>query len=122
MTREQAIKRMKKLWGAKAMWRVDERASSPEQRETARETVMELKAERETIQADIKARLDAMDWYVAAQNRLREIAKERDQASYYMSHTKFQIGRNLGWAFHVDASGDTWEECFAKLEKEFARV
>jgi len=119
MTRAEAVRRLMKLYGPKAYWRVSNRVSSPEQRTAALEQMRALRAQKETIDADIKARLAACDWYQALRTQQRDLSQRIEREQGLFGHYKFSIGKNVGGLFNeITASGDTWEECFAKVEQK----
>jgi hypothetical protein len=116
MTREQAIARLRRLYGQKAYWRVSDRISSPERRLAALEAHRARKAAIDALDLEIKERLAALDWYqklITHKRQLREIdERERWGSSAY----KFAVGRNIGYANEITGEGDTWEEAIEKAE------
>ena len=116
MTREQASKAAAKRWGKRAMWRVEEKSSSPERRESARAEAAELKAKADALSAEIKRRLDALDWLTEMNAERLRLRKAADRAGWGAMHYKFTVGENVGYAFVVKGQGDTWEEAFAKAD------
>lgn len=120
MTREQAIKRLRKLYGDKAYWRVGQLASSPEQRAEARAAMLAAKAERDAAEAERRAFLDALPAYQEIVRR-REEARERFERARGMAYyKKFEIGERVNALFTATTIGDTWEDCFANLDAKKA--
>jgi hypothetical protein len=119
MTRGQAIARLRKLWGARATYRVGERLSSPDARASQLAARKQIAAAREAIRNVIDRRLAATDWYQelrAEERALTNELKTLDVLPYY----RFTIGyrdRVLGF-FHVEGQGDTWEQAFNAAERK----
>lgn len=119
MTRQEAMSKLQRLWGKRALYRIGERLSSQEERDAMRAKRQELRAGIDAVIAETNRRLKECDWYQelrAREQALRAEMKKVDGVPYY----KFTIGRRdsiLGF-FGVEAQGDTWEECFAKVEQK----
>lgn len=123
MTRAEAVKKLMKLYGPKAYWRVSNGVSSPEQRAAALEQMRALRAQKDALDADLKARLAACDWYQELRAQQRDLSQRIDREQGNAMYHKFSIGKNLGGLFtEITASGDTWEECFAKVEQKAAKA
>jgi len=116
MTRQQAIKEGRKRWGAKASLRVRDKISSPEMRATASAATAALRARKEAIDAEVKARLAATDWYVALQTERRQIVATLQGTEWGGCYYKFSVGETLGIGTHIYGQGDTWEEAFRKAD------
>ncbi len=116
MTREQAIKEARNRWGKAGIARASETLSSPERRTTQSDRNTALKARREAINAELAERLNALPWYVALIKERAEVAKELSSTQWNAHYFKFQVGKDLGYAFHVSGSGDTWEQAFAQAD------
>jgi len=121
MTRQEAFKKLQKLFGKKALYRVHTELSSPEKRQQAREAMEALRAKHE----DVKVRRDARQKELLADPTYQELVVEAralyqalDRARGEMSYYKFSIGTNEGFAYMVEAQGDTWEQCFEELERK----
>ena len=119
MTRSEAVTKLKKLFGEKLYYRVGRTVTSPEKREAARAEHACLSALHLAAKALRDARSQAV---LAADTEYQRLKAEA--ASLYKdmnsvegrSDYRFAIGRNIGWANVIEAEGDTWEECFAKVE------
>lgn len=119
MTREAAIRRARKLWGAKAKVRATAELSSPERREAAGAKAREIKARREAMRADVDARVAQFKRDTGLdliEVECKRLGKEQQEAFYYATYYKFAIGLGLGFVFSVQAQGDTWEDAFRKVE------
>lgn len=119
MTREQAAKRARKLFGPKAYATIGPRLSSPEDRQAALDRRLALRLDVEAIDAEIKRRLADTPWYVELMEKRKAINAERNtlpSGAYY----KFRVGfiDNVLGAFNVEGEGDTWEEAFAQAERK----
>lgn len=120
MTREQAMKEARKRWGARAMIRAHERLSSPEQREAAAAEVRAMKDRRDAIEREINERLAALDWYQQLTAERKDVVKNIEQNRWRQAYYKFAVGSDMGFAFHVRGSGDTWEQAFANATSELS--
>jgi hypothetical protein len=103
MTREQAVRRLRRLLGKRARWRVTKGLTSPEKRAAARAALEAVRDERRRCPYDEVERLKALQ----AQESALFIA----QFDY-----RFKIFRNEGWMNIEVGQGDTWEEAFASIE------
>jgi hypothetical protein len=117
MTRTEAMARGKRIFGAEFLYRVGEKLSSADDRESIRQQRRELVAEREAIDAEVKERLAQLDWYVALQKRRSDIFHALRYAEGRSSYFKFQVGKREMGAFWIKGQGDTWEDAFADAEK-----
>lgn len=118
MTREQAVKRLRKLYGEKARWRVGETITSPERREAARAERDRLREEVVEVEEEIRRREVAAG--IPELRALRTaLAKARDEAGWRSAEKRFRVGYlDLGIAFYVKGEGDTWEEALAEAERK----
>jgi hypothetical protein len=116
MTRDQAIRKLKALYGEKLCYRVGNAITSADRRAAALERLRELRAAKEQHDQDVQARLNALDWYQAANAHRRELVTQIERAQGEVSHFKFSVGVNRGWCFEITGSGDTWEEAIQKAE------
>lgn len=129
MTRDQAIKKLKKALGPKAYWRVGERISRPDEREAARARAKELLPEKESLRVAMSKRATEMCRADAEYQRLKaayeaattELKRIQPIGWYY----RFEAGTSdplpgLGNIIHQKAHGDTWEEVFAELDNKKA--
>lgn len=121
MTRDQAVKRLRRLYGARAYANVGEAQSSPDRRTEALQRAREARQRRDALEREIAARLEALDWYrelVAEKRKASEAAsRELTNIGYY----KFRVGQNRGFANEITGSGDTWEEALAAAEAKEKR-
>lgn len=120
MTRQEAWKRLQKLYGKKAAFRVMDGAPNASDREKAAEAAKEIAALKRELDERIEARkrvlLNVPDYkeLLAA----RETAKKKlNELTGVRFAYKFTAGyvSSLGF-FHVEAHGDTWEEVFAEIK------
>ena len=123
MTREQALRRLKRVLGPKAYWRIAEGVSSPEKRERYHARRQAAHAQRKAAADALEARkveLLAADAEYQARLAIYHTAKEVDNDVRYRdgeSGYKFSVGIiDLGMFRVQRAEGDTWEEIFAQLE------
>jgi hypothetical protein len=117
MTRDQAIKQAIKRWGKRAIVRACQTLSSPEKRADAGERFRAAKDRIDAIDAEIKDRLAALDWYQSLTTERRMLRLAQNVAAAERCHYKFAVGRDTGIAFHVCGQGDTWEQAFAAADQ-----
>lgn len=121
MTRDEGVRRLKRLFGSRAMWREHDQRSSPEQRQEIRERIAAIRAERQAIEEAVTRRLQELDWYREAQAQQTQLYRELKTLSP-MPYYRISVGHRdeiLG-AFHVIAEGDNWAEAIASVEKKQA--
>lgn len=124
MERTTAIKKVKKLLGDKAYWRIGSVITSPERRDkVARERlehafgIAMLKRDMETrkyelLERDERYQVAKSEW--TRRTREFDVMQNRDEGAY-----RFEVGTQSGGALNFiqpKAYGDTWEEIFTKLE------
>ena len=118
MTRADAIRKITKLLGPKAYWRVGEHTTSPEKREEAKVCNLDLNFRRASVHRDLQARqrelLDADPEYQRLHAEWRALNAEEHQVSGY----KFEAGVREGIFITPRAYGDTWEEVITKLQAQ----
>jgi hypothetical protein len=121
MERGAAIRKLMKVLGPKAYWRINKGISSPERRHTQQLSYLDAQwqaamyaRDRDLIRErllNVPEYLEVKAAYVAATQRKESVGCQ----PYY----RFEVGTadNLGVfnALHPKASGDTWEEVFAQL-------
>jgi hypothetical protein len=126
VTREAAIKKLRRVLGAKAYYRIGEHVTSPERRrrhtlavldasfrsemarrarDERREAILAADAEYCTLKAEARAAYDAF-----------ERARYHDHDAAY----RFEVGTLDGIFRHTLAHGDTWEEVFSALDARTA--
>lgn len=118
MTRDEAIKRAKKLLGPKAFVEAGERLSSPEERATNTGRIKAVRARRQEISEEINRRLKLEPWWQALHAEDQRLHTEL-KGLYPIPYYKFRVGHvdtMLGWR-HSSGEGDTWEQAFEKAEK-----
>lgn len=116
MTRTQAAREARKRWGLKGIIRAYEAWSSPEKRAAALQRLQANRARREAIDKEIAERLALLDWYRQLQDERRACVKAVSEAQGQCGYYKFNVGKDIGYAFEVEGQGDTWEEAFGKAK------
>lgn len=125
MTRDQAVKKLLKLYGKKACYRVDEKAGDAFDREQAQEHLKSLNKQKKEVDERLDARRKELLATDAEYQRiLAEWMQLRQQQNALMeaAHSyRFAAGYIDGYlgAFHVDGQGDTWEQVFEELKKKY---
>ena len=124
MTPQEGQKKLKKLLGPKAMWRVYEKAPSAEVRADAR---ARLRTEQDAKAAVFEARDARANWLLkndAEYQRLKEDARVKlaavKETSSILSTYRVTVGTNEGFAFMVEAQGDNWADVIRKIEDKRA--
>lgn len=117
MNESEAIKAMKKLWGKKAAWRVDNKALTGEKREEMNAVVTKLKEAQNAAEDAVKARRAELLQDPEYQ-RLKEsaqIARDKTATARGKAYRRrITIGCvDMGF-FNVKAEGDNWAEAIAK--------
>jgi len=116
MTTQQVAREVRKRWGGKGWYRASGPSSSALEREEATQRRDALKARKEAIDAEVKARLEALDWYQALMAERREVLKGIDAARSVAVHYRYGVGRDLGWAHEVVGQGDSWSDALANAD------
>lgn len=120
MTREQALKRAQRLWGKRAAVRANERMSSPEKRAEAQAEAASLREQKARLESEI-VRREQEAGIPELREQIKAVTTElRQNVLGRATYHKFEAGYidNVIGAFHIRASGDTWEETFTKAEAE----
>ena len=119
MTRSEATKKLHRLLGNKAGYRVDDAAPSPDAREEAMAALPAARAERERLE---KAKRERAEYLLVNDTEYQDLkaahatARKQEQSlSGCLSRFKFTVGTSEGMFFVVKAQGGSWEEVFAKL-------
>lgn len=121
ITRDKALKTLKRLFGDKAWWRVGDPVSSPERRAKARQDADALQAQMDTIDAEIKRRQIAAG--IPDLNKQRHaLAQQRQEALGWARYRKFNVGQHNGLCIEITGEGDTWAEALAAVEAKKART
>jgi hypothetical protein len=126
MDRATAVKRLGKILGKNAGYRIDPKAPSPEEREKATVELPALTAAKQAAMAARDKRYNELLAGDAEYQRLKAEAKQASDAAAHSSgvrsHRKITVGVSRGIFFEVKAEGDSWEEIFQKLEERKASV
>lgn len=120
MNNTQALAKLRKLLGPKAMYEIRNTSPGPDERAALRTAIPARSVERDAAKAAMEARRDELlrdpeycrltAEYVALRD---EVAKMAGRQSSY----RINVGRNVGGMFFsIRAQGDTWDEVFKKLE------
>lgn len=115
MTRQEAMKRLRKMYGAKYYARVSEEISSPEKRTAVSAAIRDARARKEAIDREIADFLATCEPYQALRAQRSAIVAELKDIEV-MPYYKFTIGINREWCTEVTGYGDTWEEALAMAE------
>jgi hypothetical protein len=122
MERAVAIKRLGKLLGKGLGYRVDPKAPTQEDRDSARAEMKRAVTEREELKAKWEARrraiLDADQEYQLLTVAYQASRERADKLFSIQHHYKFTVGTSNGMFFHVRAQGDSWEQVIDKLSTE----
>lgn len=119
MTRDQAIRKLRAMFGAKAYFRVGNEITSPEKREAGRADRDRLRAEAAAIDAEVTQRL--IDTGIQARmDEARALRKEADQRGWSSLGYRFSVGQLTFMGFLIEGQGDTWEEAIAAAAKKTA--
>jgi hypothetical protein len=98
MNKSQALKEAVKRWGKDAVV-IDERrnASTPAQREAARNARMELRG------------------FITSSEDRRFFRPLDNELLFQSMRQRFKVGYHCGFFISVRGTGDTWEECFTNV-------
>lgn len=123
MTRQEAAKRLGKLFGKKAGYRVTDNAPNAHQRGKAGEAIRELNdrlRDHNREMDELRAILLSGGEYQDMVRVQKELKKALNDLSGMRLGYKFTAGyvSSMGF-FHVEAQGDTWEEVFTILERKY---
>jgi hypothetical protein len=115
----QAKAAMRRLIGAKAMWRYDEKAPNANERAELRAILPDLRASRDAAKTAMQLRRAELLKDREYQRLLRawEVAdKAASMALGRAHHHRVTVGRDSGFAFTVMAEGDNWQDAIDKLK------
>ena len=123
MTREQAIRKLRAMFGTRAAWEVRKDVSSPEKRAAKAAEAEALAAEMTRLDAEIARRkMEAGIYELEAQRNAAYKAK--GEAKWYagMFGYRFEVSEltSGGLGRTIRGYGDTWEEAIAMAEKRQA--
>lgn len=122
MERAVALKRLRKILGPKAMYEINTKAPTEEQRAAAKEAQPKLYRDRDLAGAAMKARMEEVLDADAEYQQLKKaygIASEaaRKNAHIMLTH-KIVVGVDAGLAFRVYAQAHSWESIFEILKRQ----
>lgn len=119
MNKKQALAKLRKLLGPRAMYEIRERAPSADERfairAALREKVPERNAAKEAMDARRRELLQDPE-YRQMVERYQALASEVDRMTSITHSYRISVGKNLGLCFEIAAQGDTWGDVFEKLE------
>jgi hypothetical protein len=125
MERALALHRLRKLFGKEFGYQTDTKALLREEREAERDQYNAAIAAREAaskrlehMRAEHFAKLKATDEYQAALKHWEEAKKESEHLGGRQMARRFTVGTANRLFFHVEATGDSWEEVFAELKRK----
>lgn len=121
MTREQGLKRLRQVLGQKSGARIGLEISSPERRADEHRKRLQRSFRAAMLDRDCKyireRILAASPAYQTARAEADAVRRDID-AHNVTPYYKFTVGLDMGWAFEVRASGDTWEEVLDQLQQK----
>lgn len=122
MERSVALKKLSKILGKNCGYQIDPKAPDQDERDAAK---AELPAAREDQERLEKARQERASFLLRNDNeyqilkKAHEVAKERrEKLSEMMRWYRITVGVSTSLFFEIKAQADTWDEIFAKLEKD----
>jgi hypothetical protein len=121
VTRQEAVKRLEKLYGkGKAYYRIFAAITSPETRAAARAEIHTLTCKRDALDDEVQAWLNEQPFYQQKNAERKHIVGELRKAERSgLAHAyRFTIGKSIGWANEITGEGDTWEEAFRQAESK----
>lgn len=119
-----AQKKLLKLLGDRAAYRVDRRAPSKDEREAARARGPELRAAAKAAQEAMEARRREIlkdPEYLRLRAEYEAAEKASKDNGAITRWYPITVGLNRGLFFEVKADGDTWAEVFEKIEADRAK-
>ena len=101
------------------MWRYDERAPNAEQRAAIKESLPALNQAAAEAKAALDARRaellrDPLYQQLLAAKNAAELARANALSAAH--HYRVTVGRDTGFAFHVVAQADNWQDAIDKLK------
>lgn len=119
MERTLAVKKLGKLLGKSFGYRVNDKASTAEERAAAQADLPAAIAKRKELQSRIDERRQAIlaadVEYQALRAAYEEARKQADELSYTARSYKLTVGTSNSMFFHIRAEGDSWEEVIKKI-------
>jgi hypothetical protein len=121
MTRDQAIRKLRAMFGARASWEVRKDVSSPEKRAAKAAEAERLAAEVARLDTEIAERKRAAGIYELEAQR-NAAYKAKGEAKWYagMFGYRFEVSERTLLGVTVKGYGDTWEQAIAMAEKRQA--
>ena len=121
MTPTEGQRRLRRLLGQRACWRVDDRAAKPHDREAALAALPIARQRWQELTAARDARYRAILAGDAEYQRLFAEAKAAREAADRLGHIahnshRITVGIDSGLFFDVKAHGDNWQEVIDILE------
>jgi hypothetical protein len=120
----QAKAAMKKLFGAKAMWRYDESAPTADQREELEMALPRLRSVKDAAKATLeRRRLELLQdpLYLQLKAECLTATDAYDKAESKIRHYRVTVGRDMGIAFFVEAQGDNWQDAIDKARAKVGK-
>jgi hypothetical protein len=124
MNRTQALAKVKKLLGPKAVIEVHDKALVGDARETARaeyvtarDRLADLTAARDARRLEV-LRADAE--YQRLKRETAEAEKAMEQRRGAIYHRRVRVKIDKGWCYSVESEGDNFDEALAELEAKRA--
>lgn len=119
MERSVALKTLGRLLGKKLGYRIDPKAPTQEERETAKAALSPAIEERKRLKEQRDARYEAIlaadTEYQNLLSSYRAASENVDVLLNVMRRRKITVGTSEGMFFLVKAEGDSWEEVIDKL-------
>ena len=121
MTREEAVRQLRRLIGPLAKSVVGSRPSGPRQRAAAKVQAQALGAELEVLQDEVRRKVatrhEPRD-LITLQHLIIRVERQREEAHARARYYRFWAGEDHG-RFQIErAKGDSWEEVLALLNQE----
>lgn len=115
MTRADAIKKAHKFFGKGGGIRINNAVSRPEDREAARIKADVLRAECERLKQE-RAEVYKAAGLPELDKQLSALQQARHKASIDSGYYRCAVGAAEFGMFFIKVEGDSWEDCFRKLE------
>lgn len=121
MSPAQAQARLRKLYGKRAYWRVDDRAPKAPERAAAAASIPTLRTDLDVV----KEAMDAKRRELLSDPTYKRMCAEYDAAHKAFEHAcycacwyRVSVGSTNGIGFHVEGQGDVWADAIADLERK----
>jgi len=121
MTREDAVRQLRRVIGPLAISVVGSHRSGPRQRAAAKVQEQALGAQLEVLQDELRRKVatrhEPRD-LITLQHQVIRLERQRSEAQARAGYYRFWVGEDHG-RFQIErARGDTWDEVFALLNRE----